>query len=85
MFAVKPEKNDVLNIKRKYAVFFIGSSVKTNLWKIEKFAETAKWLKEIKNYEIVLCGGNKEKELANDFARLFNSDFINLEVLEDVY
>ncbi len=77
-FTIKSENNFIFNLPAKYAVFFIGSSVKTNIWSVENFAKTAEWLKEKRNYEIVLCGGKKEKELSEQFIKSFHNNFTNL-------
>lgn len=76
-FEIKSQYNELYKAINKYAVLFIGASISEKQWNIGNFAEIAEWLKH-KNFEIVLCGGNKEKFLANAFAEKFSSDFTNL-------
>jgi ADP-heptose:LPS heptosyltransferase len=72
--------NKLLDFKlpQKYALLFIGAGVSSRKWNIEKFANIAKHLKDIYSYEIVLCGGPKEFDDAEEFASYFNNYYIDL-------
>ncbi len=66
------------NLPNYYAVLFIGASSPVRKWGIDKFAAIANHLKEIYNYDIVLCGGPTDIAEAKEFARYFQSDYLDL-------
>ena len=74
---LKDKKID-FDLPQKYAILFIGASASYRKWNIEKFAHVAKYLKEIYDYEIILCGGSADLEDAKQFANYYKKNFIDL-------
>ena len=58
---IKTEKVPV----EKYMVIILGGSTGRKMWNVEKFAQTA--LHFVNDFELVVCGGNDEIPLYNEF------------------
>jgi len=67
-----------LNLPKNYAIIFIGASSTHRKWSVENFAKIGIWLKERYGYEIVLCGALSDVSDALQFAKNFNSSYIDL-------
>jgi ADP-heptose:LPS heptosyltransferase len=65
-------------LPQQYAVLFIGASEAYRQWDINKFAQIAHYLKHTYHYDIVLCGGPGDRQLADDFSRRAQCDYIDL-------
>jgi ADP-heptose:LPS heptosyltransferase len=65
-------------LPRNYAILFIGASNVPRKWSISGFAKIAEHLKSAYGYEIVVCGGPRDRKEAEDFARHFDKDFLDL-------
>lgn len=62
----------------KYCIIGLGSSSSHKNWAVKNFVEVAKYVKNVKQLQIVLVGGKESIELANEFKNLFQEQLINL-------
>lgn len=62
----------------KYVVVFIGASNKHRRWPVQYFSEVAKYLKCEHGLEVVLCGGEGDRENGELFGKTQGDGFINL-------
>ncbi len=65
-------------LPERYAILFIGASSSFRKWNIEGFVKIAEYLKKFYGYEIVLCGGPTDNDDAKEFAKYYQSKFIDL-------
>jgi len=65
-------------LPQKYAILFIGASADFRKWSVKNFAEVGMWLKDNYGYEIVLCGGPRDKKDSLEFDRYFYGDYLDL-------
>jgi len=61
-----------------YAVLFIGASVPDHCWRIEYFAEIARYLQQKRGLNIIVCGSKNETSMLARFAAIAGRNFIDL-------
>jgi ADP-heptose:LPS heptosyltransferase len=71
-------KNLNFGLPPKYAILFIGASVRSKKWSIQKFAKVAKHITINYGLEIVLLGGTTDRKDSIKFSKYFTKNFINL-------
>lgn len=71
---VKPKKTD---IKEKYTVVVLGSSVAYKNWPVERFVEVSRIFKE-RGWLVVLVGSTNEKHLSRKFKELYSGKCLDL-------
>ena len=74
---LEPKKLD-FKLPKKYAILFIGASVKFRKWDIKNFTKVGEFLKENYGYDILLCGAPSDKEDAKEFKKYAKYDYIDL-------
>ena len=60
-----------------YVVIFIGAGSSVRRWSIASYADIAKSLNDRFGLQIVLCGGPMDKEMGNEFGRLYGRTYID--------
>lgn len=70
--------NSIIDLKKKYAVLFIGGSHPSRRLNIESFSQIAHHIKVELNLNIVLAGGPEDIDDAKKFQSHFQNDFINI-------
>jgi ADP-heptose:LPS heptosyltransferase len=74
---LKKIKSNAL-LPEKYAILFIGASSSFRRWGVENYAKIGQYLKNVHNYEIVLCGAYGDMSNAKQFAYYFRDDYLDL-------
>mgnify|MGYP001219886932 CR=1 FL=1 len=71
-------KKPKLQIPKKYAILFIGGSENLKKWDIENFAKVGNYLKNQYDFDIVLCGAQKDIDEANELQNQYDGKILNL-------
>jgi ADP-heptose:LPS heptosyltransferase len=72
------DRNVNINLPKHYVILFVGAGEKFRQYNIKNFVEIAKHLNENYNYEIVLCGGNDDIQIAKEFGSFFEGHYLDL-------
>jgi ADP-heptose:LPS heptosyltransferase len=67
-----------LELSKKYAVLFIGSSARFRKWEVKNFVKVGDFLRDKYDYKIVLCGGAVDMVDAKRFKDLARYEYIDL-------
>ncbi len=67
-----------LKINRPYCVIFPGASWGGRRWSVEQFAQTAQFLRQEQQCQIVICGGPNERAIGSKVVSLVGEDVVNL-------
>lgn len=75
---IESKLTSTIDLPENYAVLFVGASEPYRKWSTKNFAEVAKFLEEEYSFQIVICGGNNDREEAANFANYFKGNYIDL-------